>query len=214
MPFTRKNRKFKPRYRRKFHAKRRTFKRSAANKPHLFKRNASVSVQITDGFINYVPIFKLSNLPSYTEFTTLYDQYRICAVKMKILYDATVTSTPVGNATAMMPNCISVYDSNDSSALTGIHDYEQYTSMKIRRLGDRPISLYIKPKTAMPVYQGVVLSGYAQGVAKWIDSNSPDVEYYGVKIGFAGNLEGGVGTNNIGHAFIECTYYIECRDVN
>lgn len=208
--------KTKPTY--KTAQKKRTFKRtkpirirrSLLLKTHMFKRTFSTVYAVQDTLANRATIHMLSNLPNYTELTALFDQYKITAVKARFIFDMTASNIPNTTTQNTMPNLITVIDKNDGTALAAITDYEQYETMKVRRL-DKQITIYFKPRVSSSLYSAGGFTGYAISPQVWVDTNSPSVEYYGLKYGINGNMEGGVGTNKIGAITIYWTYYIMCK---
>lgn len=92
-------RKLRKTYRRRFRKFRKTYRRrnaKASSNIHLFKRTkvdehtltnagfVAIKSDITDNVYND---FRLDQLPNYTEFTALYDQYKICGIKQKFVFN-------------------------------------------------------------------------------------------------------------------------------
>lgn len=206
-----------------YHKKKVTFNRKALRtqlhylRPvsgvHMFKRTFSTIYAVTDTLANRANIHMLTNIPNSNEFTSLFDQYKIKAVKAKFIFDQNTSSCPntLPTTNQTIPNLITVIDRDDGTPLSLITDYEQYESLKIQRL-DRPVIRYFKPKLATAVYSGGTFSGYTQSPNVWVDANSPNVEYYGLKYGINASMEGGTGTKNVGAISIYWTYYIMLRD--
>lgn len=179
---------------------------------HYFKRTVSEKIPVYDWTVpqNYGHAFKLSELPNYSEFTLLFDQYKIVGVQTKFIFDANCAQVPT-TANALgpsLPNLITVNDYDDATPLIIDTDYQQYETYKIARM-DRPIKRYCKPKVATAVYNGT-FTGYAQS-SPWIDANSANVEWYGLKYSID-PVNTHSGANTIGFCTILRTYYIVCRD--
>lgn len=168
-------------------AHKRNFRKVAgANTVHRFTRceDASFDVidntnllehKVGDGVNN---TFKLSVLPNASEFTTLFDAYRIDKVKLTFIYSSN-DAVQGTSATNSLPMIGVVKDYDDATALTSVGDYEQYETYKLKRI-DKPFSVVLRPRIAMSAYQGA-FTGYINTSAKWIDANSPDVQHYGLK---------------------------------
>jgi len=175
---------------------------------HMFKRTAVTVLTINDNFTHHADPFTLNSLPDYAEFTNLFDQYKICAIKQKFIFDK--CSADANSVTSsLLPNIYSVLDRDDDTALTAIDDYCQYDTLKMKRINN-PFKRYFRPRMATAVYQGA-FTGYAQGGNMWVDTGSPGVEYYGHKWGIDATMEGGIGSHLLGTIKIFTTYYIKCR---
>lgn len=122
--------------------------------------------------------FSLSQLPNPTEFTNLYDTYKLCGVKLKIiprLTEASVTSTANIHNTSPLHSAI---DYDDASTTNDILTVMQYQNYKMTR-GLAVHQRYFKPRMAELVYNGVS-NGYAQG-RRWINCSNADVPHYAFK---------------------------------
>jgi hypothetical protein len=140
-------------------------------KTHTFRRSYETSVVQPAGLSPAVGalIFRISNLPAYTEFTQLFDQYRIL--------EATVRFVPTFSTST---NLYTVVDYDDATLPTALTDLDQYSSLTVSESGTMVVRT-LHPKVAVSVYQGAVpFTGYASGNL-WIDSISNSVEYYGLK---------------------------------
>lgn len=137
----------------------------------------------TATFNNFTWKFALSDLPNYTEFTTLFDQYRITAIEMLFVPTATesVSTTPINGC------FFAVIDYDDATSLSTNTDYLQYDTFQ-QQLLVMPASsvkkIKLRPRLATAVYGGGAFTSYANTVS-WLDVASPSVEHYGVKVGLA-----------------------------
>lgn len=144
-----------------------------------------IPLYATAAFYSYN--FKLSDLPNYTEFSALFDFYRIDKVIVKFFPQVTVgnlgnnlTSTSV---LSKVPRIVSVIDYDDSTALTNLNDAYQYQNMK-QGLMTRQHNRVITPKVSTTVYKTAITSGYSvPKTGMWIDCTDADVPHYGLKIG-------------------------------
>lgn len=155
--------------------------------------------------------FKLSSLPGYSEFTTLFDQFRIKQVRMT--WRPRYNQAPMTvNPDATCPKLVVVPDYNDASLLNNINQYLQYEEASMELL-DHPITRVFRPRPSMAVYNNVVTTGYAlPDTAPWIDTQSSGVEHYACKWAFTWPL---VGTGTpLATVDLEIQYTIELRGVN
>lgn len=164
--------------------------------------------------------FQIQNLPNHTEFTTLFDSYRINKVVVKMYPYSTVNAVSVAGAPNGNPDaCGFVHfaiDHDDASAPTadeaGIRDLMQYPSYRRQRVvGTRPVVCVIKPKLAKAVYQSALITAYAEGKREWVDCTYPDVPHYGFKAVFEG-VQPNNGASNI-YLRAEATYYVTFKGV-
>lgn len=122
--------------------------------------------------------FSLSQLPNYSEFTNLYDSYKLCGVKLKMiprLTDAGVSTTANSHNTSPVHHVI---DYDDASTTNDILTLMQYQNYKMTR-GLSMVQRYFKPKMAELVYNGVS-NGYSSA-RRWINCSNPEVPHYSFK---------------------------------
>lgn len=184
---------------------------------HRFKRTYEGTMDITDGagignFAgngNNNGCFMLEDLINYTEFTNLFQQYRIKGIKMTFM--PLGNTSYIGNTSYSLPQLGFVYDTDDANVLTTRSDYQQYNTLKEYRL-DRPVRKWVVPKLSTSVYGGVTPAYSQMSNKKWITTATTDAQYYGCKW-FVDPIITGTGEQTLLKLRIICTYYIECRDV-
>lgn len=124
----------------------------------------------------------LSAIPSVSEFTSLYDQYRIRKIVMTFYprynshgsNDYTATFTQI-------PSWVSAIDLDDSTTPTSANELLQYPGAKLHPW-NRPFKRVIYPRSAMAMYSGAFTSyGSAPG-KQWLDCASDGILYYGLKM--------------------------------
>jgi len=176
-----------------------------------FKRSFwnPAGIVATANQINYSALtFRLNQLPDFTDFTNLYDQYKICAVKVEIIpqFD---TNTQIGvgtvpTASHIMSQNFHIIDYDDAVVPTDINQLMQHQNLK-RTPCNRVIKRFLKPKFADRIFSNGIIDGFRPSKG-FIDVQSPGVEHYGLKIAFASNpltLTYGIRT----------TYYVACKNV-
>lgn len=205
----------------------RTFKRTARKRPvrkifrpmaqkgiHFFKRTFilptgpySVSDSISLAGLN----FQLASLPNYTEFTNLFDQYRINGVRVKIIFTKNESTTNTSVTTNLIPIMGTCIDYDNASAPINVNEVLQYETARVHRM-DKPIVRFLRPKVDQALYSGAFTS-YGN-MRTWIDSDSPTVQHYGLKWYTDGTGGGSVlGTTVIGYFTVYVTMYIACKNV-
>lgn len=146
---------------------------------HHFKRTVYYSGGIngsTLGDVYGALQFNLSALPAYTEYTALFDQYRIN--KVKVTFMPRANSADVGS-TAGLVKFFSVIDYDDADAPTNLTDLLQYENLKTTRcISDH--SRVLAPRFATEVYQSAIATGYSARRG-WLDCDNPSIQHFGLK---------------------------------
>lgn len=151
--------------------------------------------------------FSLNNVVGNGDFTTLFDRYKIVAVKYKIMFQC---NTAAVNGSQVLPILHYVKDEDDVTIPTSLSSINQKALCKVRVMGATTmISYYIKPKVAKAVYQSALLTAYSVDKAPYINSSYNSAPHYGIKAWM--NQVYAVAANNTAIT-IEPVYYISCRD--
>lgn len=140
--------------------------------------------------------FRLSDLPNYTDFTSVFDQYMITYVEVKFVPDFSNNQTywrTDTNATVSddLPTLITWTDFDDAvtpaSEAAGLSN----ESHLIKPGGEVHVRKFT-PRVATTYWQSAVASGYGTGMFKWLDTgSSPSVSHYGLKYAIVGSVTGG-----------------------
>jgi len=161
-------------------------------------------IQQTAGIVYGTFIFRLDDLPNVTEFTNLFQEYKINAVKLRFVpsYNDSTSGAVAANR---LPIFHMVKDDDDIAPPTTVDQLYQYDSYQMRRT-DKPFTMYIRPKALGLAYRVGVTSGQMPGKGGWMSCDTADVPYYGLK--WASDL-GAVNTAVSMKVF--ATYYIQLR---
>jgi len=166
------------------------------NKVHQFSRNYEFNVLSMPTAVDTLGAIatSLSLLPTNTDFTALYDEYRIV--------QATSIWNPFGGLFAPTWTAI---DYDDSTNPASINALRQYETLMVSPSGHRFERTYT-PKVAVAAYSGAFTSfGNVQGM--WIDSASTGVQYYGLKYALQADAA------NTGKWDVSVTVIVQCRSV-
>lgn len=173
--------------------------------PHSYKRTqyfpSALSVSnLAEVYGSYA--FQLSAVASASEYTNLYDMYKISAVKWTLM--------PRGNSAEAGTNnnntkVLTVLDYDDDDTPTSIDQLCQYETCKTTNLS-RDHSRYLKPKFAKMIYKTAATTGYGVG-SGWVDCNSTDIPHYGVKYCLLRTTSGTVVYD------LKVTYYLQFKGV-
>lgn len=145
----------------------------------------------------------LNLVPSVTDFTNLFDQFRI--VKVKYDFFPRLTGNP---ANGVPGNCsifhmaVDHTDVTPPSLETDLLQYDQHRTVQAYK----PFSITFKPAPAATYWQGVTASGYGPKAGSWIDCSSGGVQHYGLKYCFSNNS---ATTTSID---IKATLWLEFRE--
>lgn len=135
--------------------------------------------------------FSIEGLPNLTEFTNLFDAYRINKIVMKITPRATSVdvSSPGTSFYQEGPSPILHYviDNDDvttpSADQSGIDVLRQFATYKqVRLTGNRPFKVVIKPRPVSTVYgysTGLLINPRKQGA--WMNCANTNIKHYGFK---------------------------------
>ncbi len=128
--------------------------------------------------------FTLADLGGYTEFTALFDQYRLERVRVRLVPMANMNNTTLpGTVTPGVGGFITgVIDLDDAGAPTagGPGVLLQYESAQSCSALEECVFV-LQPHVAVAAYASGVFTSYANE-RPWIDAASATVEHYGVKL--------------------------------
>lgn len=160
------------------------------------------------GYNNGIFKFKLEDLPGFTDFTNLYENFKITGVKLRFIPTMGTSSDAVdANTTIMEPLALCIdRGANDNIAFNPTFSaLLENQDVKIRS-SYKPFSLYIAyPKAHTPA------DGVTQTVltSPWLDTevNGQVVDHHGLKFDF----QAAVPTTRSVWFRVYATYYLKCR---
>lgn len=149
--------------------------------------------------------FTLGDLPDVTDFTALYDQYKILGVKVQWL--------PRGNSSELatagnISRFFSVIDRDDDATPSSIDQLCQYESLKVTNSTSLH-KRYFKPSVRREIATGLGTTASEVAMSPWIDVTNTNVKHYGCKIAVQG--PNAVGTQIFYDAMV--TMYLAFRNV-
>lgn len=158
---------------------------------HVFKRTAflgtstaSISAAGIATPIATAHTFSLAQLPGVTEFSNLFDQYKITGARLTYTPAASEgILTPQASAAAPLgySRVHSVIDYDDSTAPPSEDALLEYGSHK-STAPFQTHSRYLKPKILQEVYRSAISTSYAPRGNTYLDMAATDVPHYGVKV--------------------------------
>ena len=185
---------------------------------YLFKRSYIETFALTSppsswdqpdtSAITQQTVFKLSDLHDYSDFVNLFNQFKICGVRMQFYFSNSIAS---GNDQVMMyiaPNLA-------GSTVTLDEQYfldNQSTKRKAGITGQaRPITAYHKCRQLAQVYGGPTQSDYASFRPRYISTGEPSALHYGANIRIQMMNNTSMANTSVKVLY---TYLIACRQVN
>jgi len=148
------------------------------DKVYTFSRSFGIG-QITTGPTSISGAYSvtLASIPGYTEFTALFDQYRIIQV--------TIQFSPINVGAVALP-IISVIDYDDANVPSTADELRQYQTLRTVT-GTQYFERTFTPRIAMAAYGNGVFNSFAtQSPSIWLDSASSSIPYYGLKYYWTG----------------------------
>lgn len=161
------------RFRRRPNIRRPLRRPGRVQKVHNFKR-VTQSTSITPG--TGVMEFRLNELVNASEFTNLFDRYRLRGVQVKIVprvnsFDANPNATVQSR-----PTIHTAIDYNDSTAPTDALELMQYDTYRMTT-GDRTHKRYFSPRVSTNLFRTAISSSYATAPrSQWIDCTSVGID--------------------------------------
>lgn len=188
--------------------RRRTFRRRTLRRPrYLFKRKVQFSaLNLAPNTVaqNGMLLFKLEDIPQYTDITNLFDSY--CIRKVKVDFLATVNDFTASFVESEIPQVLTCIDKNTTTTLSGVDTVMAYQNC--RQYGaNRNFS-----RSFRPYYIGSastqIGSVPVEVKQNWIPTSSSSLPHYG--------LQWAVPTfDNPDDVIVQVwvTYWIQCRNV-
>lgn len=156
--------------------------------------------------------FRLDKLPDFSEFNTVFTQYRINAVKMLFVpYVDGIDAITQANSTNWLsiPRLYAFVDRDSQPRLSFETDVLQHSKLKIVKNPMAPFTVYCsKPACGLGIAttSSVAYSGVKSG--QWIACDSPSVPHYGVVTG--GMIPASTAGRTLSYNVI-CTYYLQFK---
>jgi len=127
----------------------------------------------------------VTNMTNSSDFTNLFDNYRIDGVSIRMISGITGTGVQ-GTSGHMMPWLWVFNDQDDGLAPTAASQFMEREGVRVVSFSENNIQAHnCSPRVATQHYNGIALSGYGIGSKyAFIDCAYPDVQYYGTKIGY------------------------------
>lgn len=169
--------------------------------------------------------FSLNDIPNVSEFQSLFDQYKLCGVKVQwkligVPENNTTANSNTANFANFYPTIWYAPDHDDNGPLTlgQIKEYEKVKHKVLRP--NKEVSCFLKPTSLMQVYNSTTTAGYACNYKRpWLDiavGGGVAVPHYGLK--FVVDFEGlqtasGIAPTQGFQIKMNAKYYFMCKNV-
>lgn len=166
---------------------------------------------ITPGYNPVSLTLRLADVPNYTDFTSLFDSYKMTHAEFKFIPHFNVGQVPLGPQNTQVARLVTVIDQDDDVTPTGLTQLMQYSSLD-ESLLDRERVRNFKPRVSVQTYRTATTTGYnTPDDAIWIDAAQTDVPHY---CGKALICDTTASADNPRTLTIMCTVWITCKGVH
>lgn len=121
---------------------------------------------------------QLKQVVESTDFTQLFDRYKITGVHLRILYQNNM-GDPNSHP---LPGFTCAWDGDDAGVPSNKEDVTRKIGARTTILNaNRPSKIFFRPRVTKSVYQSGLTSAYTSERSCYIDCSNPDVQHYGYK---------------------------------
>lgn len=166
---------------------------SPAQPVHYFTRSqfATSVVTVSAGTPQFFASnFQLSSLPDVTDFTNLYDMYKILKIKYTLMPKGNSSDVGIAAGLGNMVRVCSVLDYDDSVAPTSFNQLCQYNNIKWTH-STQNHSRTLVPKFLREVSTGLGTTANEVSTG-WINCANNNVQHRGIKVGIQAPQNGTV----------------------
>lgn len=190
--------------------------RSVNQKIHEFKvftatpgGNSSIAntISVQESFWEFA--FKLTDLPNATDFTNLFDQFRITNVELEIINTQQLASNVSSASTARGAILYSIIDNDDIGTPASINEMRQYETCKLHA-GKPVYKRKVKPAVLVQDYETSIATAYTPKFNVWLSTSDSGTQHFGMKIGMY-VIDVTNATNSIIY-MLSARYSIECKN--
>lgn len=185
-------------------------------RPHMFMRwtatpggvgsIANVNL-VSDTFVTIA--FKLSDLPDFADFTSLYDQYRINKVVLNFRRTNDYSNQAALAAGIRSSMLYTIIDHDDIGVPT-LAEMRQYANCK-EWSTDRDHSRATVPAVLVQNYETSIATAYTPKFKQWVSTTDPGTQHFGMKVCL--HMNDNTPATNATIIIITAKYYISCKNV-
>lgn len=147
-------------------------------------------------------------LPNNTEFSQLFDQYRIAGVTIRIDFSVNVFSNSGPAYQPPIAYFIADYDDPQDATVNAVLQYPQVITHSWSENGYKPFIVSLKPKPLRDVAGAGITTGYSpMASAPFIRTSEMTIPHYGLKMALVNN--GASASAVIGNFLVNVYYDLE-----
>lgn len=154
-------------------------------------------------------------MPNYTEFTGLFDNYRIDRIACWALptWDSANVTTGATQSSANLPWIIHAVDYDDTGAVqsTGLMQYGNAKFTQLAGDNSKILRAWIPRSNTAVQAGGANAGGVRPAKLAWIDTQSPDTSHYGLKLALDGSSNPMTFSQVNGGLNFVFKYWISCK---
>lgn len=188
---------------------------------HMFKRIVNLGTytasQTSGGVVTPIAkgfSFQLSDLANVSEYTSLFDQFKITGIKFRVVPKTAMTTQGAVTGTIAplgYGQVVTAIDFDDAANPTSKDQLLEYGSAKYTP-SSRVHQRYFSPKVLNAVWVNLASTGYSPVKAPWIDQANTNLPHYGIKL-WVDVPENSSGTANSSISYdVYATYYFMCKN--
>lgn len=150
---------------------------------HRYKRSYLMEEFVLSAAVAKSYQFTFNLLPNNSEFSALYDSYRVSKWVVKLYYSATENPT---NSTYVNSSMVGwAWDENEATTVASMDVLRQYRTFQMRpAFRCSPWSRICRPKCGINVYNGAGTAFSTPKFNPWVSTDVLDVPHYGTKLYF------------------------------
>jgi len=201
-----------------------SFKRSYSEVVQLNSSNPPLGWSAVGNALHRQFVFKLSDLLDYTDFTNLFNQYKLTGVKVQFLFSNTQSSATQSLSTTVpstytnsqlilwiAPNPVGDSTTIGPTQMLKISSHKKRLCLN----GGKPINMYKKLTQLNEVHGGGGNTDFAMIRPRWVGTYEPHTLHYGQNVCIEKADQGvfASSTTNYQAVRILYTYYIQTRQV-
>lgn len=174
----------------------------------------ATTTPLTDSPIAKAFSFQLTDLPNVTEYSSLFDQYKINGIQLRIIPKVSVTTQGSASGTTQTVGygqVVSCIDFDDAANPTGKDELLQYQNAKITR-STSIHTRFIKPRILDTVWVNSISSGYQSVRPNWVDLANTNMPHYGIKLWVDPPANSGATANSSIAYDVYAVYYFQCKN--
>lgn len=176
-----------------------------------FKRTyRAASLTSTTSFSSLLISFSLSSLPDVSEFTTLFDNYRVDKLVVRIIPQFTNATGGTSILDAYPGSLLTAIDF-DGGTLTLTEDqFYSYDTCQITSPFATKI-ITIKPRAELAVIDSTaaVVAAASSSRNQWFDFSNVNIQHHGVRVGVQPNTTLATGAGQIWFIYVDA--FLTCR---